>query len=67
MEERAQQLFKLYYLNLVDHKFDVIINLDGFNEIALTLSENDTNDHLIYSRNYSRLISTFNSNLNVRS
>ena len=61
--KQPQQLFKLYYLNLVDHKFDVIINLDGFNEIALTLSENYLiNDHLIYPRNYSRLISTFNSN-----
>ena len=39
------------------------MNLDGFNELALPLSENyEINDHLVYPRNYSRLISTFNSN-----
>lgn len=60
--KQPQQLFKLYYLDLLDVKFDVIINLDGFNELALTLSENYLiNDHLIYPRNFSRLISTFNS------
>ncbi len=60
--KQPQQLFKLYYLDLLELKFDIIINLDGFNELALTLSENYAiNDHLIYPRNYSRLISTFNS------
>ena len=51
----------------------LLINLDGFNELALTLSENYLiNDHLIYPRNFSRLVSTFNSDfdcvkdLNVR-
>ena len=63
--KQPQQLFKLYYLDLIGLKFDIIINLDGFNELALTLSENYAiNDHLIYPRNYSRLISTFNSSFN---
>lgn len=61
--KQPQQLFKLYYLDLADYEFDIVINLDGFNELALTLSENYAiNDHLIYPRNFSRLISTFNSN-----
>ena len=65
MGKQPQQLFKLYYLDLIGLKFDIIINLDGFNELALTLSENFAiNDHLIYPRNYSRLISTFNSSFN---
>ena len=60
--KQPQQLFKLYYLDLINFKFDVIINLDGFNELALPLSENyQINDHLIYPRNFSRLITTFNS------
>lgn len=61
--KQPQQLFKLYYLDFADYKFDIIINLDGFNELALPLSENYLiNDHLIYPRNFSRLISTFNTN-----
>ena len=61
--KQPQQLFKLYYLDLINFKFDIIINLDGFNELALPLSENyQINDHLIYPRNFSRLITTFNSN-----
>ena len=61
--KQPQQLFKLYYLDLINFKFDIIINLDGFNELALPLSENyQINDHLIYPRNFSRLVSTFNSN-----
>lgn len=60
--KQPQQLFKLYYLDLNKFEFDIIINLDGFNELALTLSENYAiNDHLIYPRNFSRLVSTFNS------
>ena len=60
--KQPQQLFKLYYLDLNKFEFDIIINLDGFNELALSLSENYAiNDHLIYPRNYSRLVSTFNS------
>jgi hypothetical protein len=51
--KQPQQLFKLYYLDLNKFKFDIIINLDGFNELALPLSENYAiNDHLIYPRNF---------------
>lgn len=61
--KQPQQLFKLYYLDLINFEFDIIINLDGFNELALPLSENyQINDHLIYPRNFSRLVATFNSN-----
>ena len=50
-------------MDLANLEFDLILNLDGFNELALPLSENyEINDHLVYPRNYSRLISTFNSN-----
>ena len=60
--KQPQQLFKLYYLDLLNFSFD-IVQPDGFNELALSLEENyELNDHLIYPRNYSRLISTFNSN-----
>jgi hypothetical protein len=38
--KQPQQLFKLTYLQLVGERFDVVINLDGFNEIALPLVEN---------------------------
>ncbi len=38
--KQPQQLFKLTYLQLLGERFDVVINLDGFNEIALPLSEN---------------------------
>ena len=62
--KQPQQLFKLYYLYLIGEKFDIVINLDGFNEIALSFSENiEIGNNIIYPRNYSRLISTFNSDL----
>lgn len=55
--KQPQQLFKLYYLLLLGEKFDIVINLDGFNEVALSLSENK---HLalppIYPRSFSRLV-----------
>ena len=62
--KQPQQLFKLYYLYLINEKFDVVINIDGFNEFALSFSENiQIENNIIYPRNYSRLISTFNSDL----
>ena len=62
--KQPQQLFKLYYLYLINEKFDVVINIDGFNEVALSFSENiQIENNIIYPRNYSRLISTFNSDL----
>ena len=38
--KQPQQLFKLNYLHLLGESFGVVINLDGFNEIALPLAEN---------------------------
>ncbi len=38
--KQPQQLFKLNYLHLLGESFGVVINLDGFNEIALPLVEN---------------------------
>ena len=62
--KQPQQLFKLYYLYLINEKFDIVINIDGFNEVALSFSENiQIENNIIYPRNYSRLISTFNSDL----
>ena len=62
--KQPQQLFKLYYLYLVNEKFDIVINIDGFNEVALSFSENiQIENNIMYPRNYSRLISTFNSDL----
>ncbi len=62
--KQPQQLFKLYYLYLIDENFDVVINIDGFNEIALSFSENiQIENNIMYPRNYSRLISSFNSDL----
>ncbi len=62
--KQPQQLFKLYYLYLIKEEFDVVINLDGFNELALSFSENiQIKNNIMYPRNYSRLISTFNSDL----
>ena len=55
--KQPQQLFKLYYLLLLGEKFDVVINLDGFNEVALSLSENKTLAlPPIYPRSFSRLV-----------
>ncbi|GAB5444551.1 MAG: hypothetical protein Fues2KO_49000 [Fuerstiella sp.] len=38
--KQPQQLFALSYLMTLGAHFDVVINLDGYNEVALTLSEN---------------------------
>ncbi len=60
--KQPQQLFKLYYLYFLGEKFDIVINLDGFNEIALSLSENiPLKNYLSYPRNYSRIIETFST------
>ena len=62
--KQPQQLFKLYYLYLINEKFDIVINIDGFNEVALSLIDDiQIENNIIYPRNYSRLISTFNSDL----
>ncbi|HRQ78879.1 MAG TPA: hypothetical protein PLY94_09785 [Gemmatimonadaceae bacterium] len=38
--KQPQQLFRLQYLLLLGERFDVVVNVDGFNEIALPLTEN---------------------------
>ena len=38
--KQPQQLFAMQYLFLEGYKFDYIINIDGFNEIALPFVEN---------------------------
>ena len=38
--KQPQQYFKLLYLDLLGFEPDLIINYDGFNELALTLEEN---------------------------
>lgn len=38
--KQPQQLLALNYLLATGHRFDVVINLDGFNEVALPFSEN---------------------------
>jgi hypothetical protein len=37
--KQPQQLFRLQYLLLLGERFDVVVNVDGFNEIALPLIE----------------------------
>lgn len=51
--KQPQQYFKLLYLDLLGFKPDLIINYDGFNEIALPIGENlEKNLNLIYPRNF---------------
>tara|TARA_X000000950_G_scaffold229307_1_gene277104 strand:+ start:4668 stop:5831 length:1164 start_codon:yes stop_codon:yes gene_type:complete len=38
--KQPQQYFKLLYMDLIGFEPDLIINYDGFNELALTLEEN---------------------------
>lgn len=38
--KQPQQLFALQFLLLQGHEFDYVINVNGFNELALTLAEN---------------------------
>lgn len=52
--KQPQQLFKLYYLNLIGMKFDIVINYDGPLEIAHPYLKNASiKDELIYPRRYS--------------
>jgi hypothetical protein len=53
--KQPQQYFKLMYLDLLGFKPDVIINYDGFNEIALPLGENFYRDiNAIYPRSFAQ-------------
>lgn len=55
--KQPQQLFKLYYLYLLGQSFDIVINVDGFNEVALPYADNlPLGNPPIYPRSYSRLL-----------
>lgn len=68
--KQPQQYFKLLYLDFLGFRPDVIINLDGFNEIALPLVENyEHRLNAIYPRSFDELVfssaydgSCFNTN-----
>lgn len=55
--KQPQQYFKLLYLDLLGFDPDLIINYDGFNEVALTHGENfGRNLNAIYPRQYDETI-----------
>ena len=55
--KQPKSYFKLLYLDLIGFKPDLVINIDGFNEIALPLSENiDATIPAIYPRQFDRAI-----------
>jgi len=61
--KQPQQYFKYQYLDLLGFRPDIVINLDGFNEIALTLSENlPQGIPAIFPRLYSGLLHASTSN-----
>ena len=61
--KQPQQYFKYLYLDLLGFKPDLIINLDGFNEIALPFSENlGRNINAIYPRSFDRAVHSSASN-----
>ena len=56
--KQPQQFFKLIYLDLIGFKPDIVINVDGFNELALPLSDNfDAKLPAVYPRQHNRAIS----------
>jgi len=62
--KQPQQLFKLNYLILNNFKFDLILNIDGFNEIALSIGENLKISNLItYPRQYSKTLNAFSKDI----
>ena len=51
--KQPQQYFKILYLDLLGFSPDIIINYDGFNEVALSIGENFQNNlNAIYPRNF---------------
>lgn len=55
--KQPQQYFKYLYLDLLGFKPDVVINLDGLNEIALTLIENkQLGNPAIFPRQFSQAV-----------
>ena len=60
--KQPQQYFKWLYLDYLGFKPDVVINLDGFNEVALPLVENlPFKLNAIYPRSFDRSISSSSS------
>ncbi len=52
--KQPQRYFKFVYLELLGFKPDIVINYDGFNELALPLGENaDLGNPAIFPRSYS--------------
>jgi hypothetical protein len=60
--KQPQQYLKLVYLDLLGFRPDIVINYDGFNEIAIPVSENRSlHDPAIFPRSNSRhLVSLLN-------
>ncbi|MBY0279416.1 hypothetical protein K2Z84_29115 [Candidatus Binatia bacterium] len=57
--KQPQQLFTLLYLLVLGRRLDVVVNLDGFNELALPVSENlAQGSAAIYPRSWSLLAAT---------
>ena len=57
--KQPMQYFKYLYLDLLGFKPDLIINYDGFNEVALPFSENIHNDlNAIYPRSFNQSINS---------
>jgi hypothetical protein len=55
--KQPQQFFKLIYLDLLKFKPDIILNYDGFNEIALPFGENlGERINAIYPRKFNKLV-----------
>lgn len=51
--KQPQQYFKMLYLDLLGFNPDLIINYDGFNEVALSIGQNlENNLNAIYPRNF---------------
>jgi hypothetical protein len=57
--KQPQQLFALLYALLSGQHFDVVVNIDGFNELVLPLTENVPQATApIYPRSWAQLVST---------
>jgi hypothetical protein len=57
--KQPQQFFKLIYLDLLGFKPDIIVNYDGFNEIALPFGENfKQRINAIYPREFNKLVTS---------
>jgi hypothetical protein len=55
--KQPQQLLTLAYLRALGEHFDVVVNLDGFNEVALTVAENlPAGVHPSYPRGWERRV-----------